>query len=160
AALADMNGVPVEDHIGKTVAEIIPDLQPKVDPIFRRLLETGQPVLDQIFEAETKKNPCDKRIWRENWFPITGPGEDKPVGVGVTVQDITEERGAVHEMTGLAQRLSSLVDNTPLAVIEWNADFCIPRWSGLAERVFGWTAAEFVGKRIDAFPIVYAQDMS
>lgn len=160
AALADMNGIPVEDHIGKTIAEIVPDLFPKVEPIFRRLLEGGDPVLDQIFEAETKKSPGVKRIWRENWFPITGPGDDEPVGVGVTVQDITEERRAVHEITGLAQRLTSLVDNTPLAVIEWDADFCITRWSGLAERVFGWTAEEVIGKRIDAFPIVYAPDMS
>src|SRR3954463_6846933 len=42
SALADMNGVPVEDHIGKTVAEILPDIYPQVEPIFRLLLETGE----------------------------------------------------------------------------------------------------------------------
>ena len=34
------------------------------------------------------------------------------------------------ELAGLAKRLSALVDNTPLAVVEWNADFQITRWSG------------------------------
>ena len=159
AALADMNGIPAEDHIGKTVAEIVPDVYPQVEPIFRRLMETGEFVADQIIEGETKKSPGVQRVWRESWFPITAPAADKPVGVGVTVQEITEERRAVHEMTGLVQRLTSVVDNTPLALIEWDADFVVTRWSALAEHVFGWTAAEVIGKRLDAFPIVYAEDV-
>src|SRR6185295_13078461 len=110
AALADMNGIPAEDHIGKTVAEIVPDIYAQVEPILRRLMDTGEFVPDQILEGETKNSPGVKRVWRESWFPITGPGEDKPVGVGVTVQEITEERRAVREMAGLVQRLTSLVD--------------------------------------------------
>ena len=36
--------------------------------------------------------------------------------------------------------------NIPLAVIEWNREFRVTRWNGQAERVFGWAAAEVLGK--------------
>ncbi len=74
--------------------------------------------------------------------------------------------GAFYETTDLrradeAERLLSLhADNSPLAIVEWDADYRVIRWSAEAERVFGWTADEVRGKRIDAFPIVYEEDVS
>ncbi len=48
------------------------------------------------------------------------------------------------------QRLDSLLANSPLAVIEWSCpDYRVTRWSPGAERLFGWTAAEALGTRID-----------
>jgi PAS domain S-box-containing protein len=42
----------------------------------------------------------------------------------------------------LLDRLSAHMDNSPLAVIELDAQWRIIRWSGEAERLFGWTADE------------------
>lgn len=39
--LAEMDGVPVEDHLGKTMAQVVPDIHPQAEPIFRRVLKTG-----------------------------------------------------------------------------------------------------------------------
>jgi two-component system, chemotaxis family, CheB/CheR fusion protein len=47
------------------------------------------------------------------------------------------------------------MEKTPLAVIEWGPDLRICRWSAEAERVFGWTAEEVLGKRLDEFPWVH-----
>src|SRR5436305_8499914 len=44
------------------------------------------------------------------------------------------------------QRLAAHVERTPLAVIEWDRDLRVLRWNARAERVFGWSAAEVVGK--------------
>jgi|GEM_PF-1483675 len=44
------------------------------------------------------------------------------------------------------QRLTFHVENTPLAVIEWDDQMRVARWNSQAERMFGWTAAEVVGK--------------
>ncbi|MBK5259035.1 MAG: PAS domain S-box protein [Thermoanaerobaculia bacterium] len=38
------------------------------------------------------------------------------------------------------------VENSPLAVIEWDDRLHVLRWSGGAERMFGWKADEVVGK--------------
>jgi PAS domain S-box-containing protein len=59
----------------------------------------------------------------------------------------------------LSQQLFYHVDNSPLAVIEWGPDLRIRRWSGGAERVFGWTAEEVLGKNMEEFHWVHEDDM-
>jgi PAS domain S-box-containing protein len=59
----------------------------------------------------------------------------------------------------LSQRLFYHVDNSPLAVIEWGPDLRIRRWSGGAERVFGWKAGEVLGKCMQDFHWVHEQDL-
>src|SRR5262249_22676307 len=74
--------------------------------------------------------------------------------------------GAFYETTDLKRadeaerRLSLHAENSPLAIVEWDFDFCVTRWSADAERIFGWTAEEVLGKRVDAFPLVYEDDVA
>ncbi len=56
-------------------------------------------------------------------------------------------------------RLNLYVDRSPLAVVEWDSEFRIIRWAGEAEGVFGWTAEEVLGKRIDELPWLYEEDI-
>jgi len=56
------------------------------------------------------------------------------------------------------QRLEAHMDNSPLAVIEFDAQFRIVRWSGGAERLFGWTAAEVLGRAVSDFRWVHEDD--
>jgi PAS domain S-box-containing protein len=58
------------------------------------------------------------------------------------------------------QRLSYHVENTPLAVIEFDKDLTITRWSGRAEEIFGWKASEALGKNVydPDFAIVHEED--
>ncbi len=74
--------------------------------------------------------------------------------------DISERKRAEEELRLAYQRLSYHVENTPLAVIEWGKDLCITRWSGQAEKMFGWKAVEVLGKSMfDAdFIMVYEGD--
>ncbi|MCS6864729.1 MAG: PAS domain S-box protein [Gemmataceae bacterium] len=44
------------------------------------------------------------------------------------------------------QQLVIHVENTPLAVIEWDADIRVRRWNAQAEGIFGWTAQEAIGQ--------------
>ncbi len=88
------------------------------------------------------------------WFaeasgaPILDPRGQVIGGVAVCV-DITERKHRDDQMRDLLQRLTYHVDHSPLAVLEWNADLRLVRWSGAAERVFGWKADEVAGKRLD-----------
>jgi|GEM_PF-2288071 len=51
------------------------------------------------------------------------------------------------------------MDNTPLAVIEWDADFKLVRWNSRAETIFGWKAEEVLGKHPREWQIVHADDV-
>jgi PAS domain S-box-containing protein len=54
--------------------------------------------------------------------------------------------------------LSSHINNTPLAVLEWDRDFRLVRWSPQAEDLFGWRAEEVLGMPIDGNPLLHDAD--
>lgn len=62
---------------------------------------------------------------------------------------------AVHESERL---LHFHMDNSPMAVIEWDKDFIITRWTGRAEQIFGWSAAETIGKSLTELNMVFEED--
>jgi PAS domain S-box-containing protein len=64
------------------------------------------------------------------------------------------------ELRRAEERLRFHTENAPLAVIEWDADFIVTRWTGEAERMFGWSAAETVGKPITDLRMVYEDDLA
>src|SRR5260221_2429917 len=76
--------------------------------------------------------------------------------------DITERKQAEDKLQLAYQSLSYHVENTPLAVIEFDKDLVVKRWSKRAEEIFGWKASEALGKNIydDDFCIIYKEDLS
>jgi PAS domain S-box-containing protein len=56
------------------------------------------------------------------------------------------------------QRLRSHIENSPLAVIEWDNELQVCQWSPRAERIFGWQAAEVLGKRRQDWRFVAEDD--
>ncbi|MEH2414771.1 PAS domain S-box protein [Nostoc sp.] len=60
-------------------------------------------------------------------------------------RDITEYKQAEAELRASQQRLALLVEQTPLAIIEWNTNFKIQTWNRAAERIFGYTTEEMLG---------------
>lgn len=56
------------------------------------------------------------------------------------------------------QKLTFHVENSPLAVIEWDSDWRVAYWSQGAERIFGWTAAEVLGRHPAEWQIVFEED--
>src|SRR5438094_3703875 len=63
------------------------------------------------------------------------------------------------ELLEVHRRLTFHVDNSPLAVIEWDSDFRLSRWSPSAERLFGWKADEVLGNHITDWKFVFAADI-
>ena len=50
------------------------------------------------------------------------------------------------------------LENSPMAVIEWDSEFRVVRWSPMAEQIFGWSATEVIGKYWHEWPIIYPED--
>ncbi|PTY05753.1 hypothetical protein DB347_15430 [Opitutaceae bacterium EW11] len=65
--------------------------------------------------------------------------------LGVSL-DVTDRRRAEDALRESQQRLKLHLENTPLAVIDWSTDYTVLSWNPAAEAVFGWPAADALGK--------------
>jgi diguanylate cyclase (GGDEF)-like protein/PAS domain S-box-containing protein len=88
--LAAVNGGTVEEQVGKTVAEAVPDLWPVVEPAYRTVLETGVPLLDQEVSGELATEPGISHTWLTNLYPVTAKGVR--TGLCVIAVDITARK--------------------------------------------------------------------
>ncbi|MCE5250517.1 PAS domain S-box protein [bacterium] len=75
------------------------------------------------------------------------------------VNDITERKIAEEALREVNQRFEAHISNSPLAVIEFDPQFRVVKWSGAAERIFGWSQDEILGKAITEMPWVFEEDM-
>jgi PAS domain S-box-containing protein len=87
-ALAAINGVPVEQALGRTVAEVIPELAPTLEPHYRRVLETGAPVLGVEVTGTTRGRRAGPGHWLVSYYPVKDRAGHTFM-VGVVVVDIT-----------------------------------------------------------------------
>ena len=73
---------------------------------------------------------------------------------------IAMERKLVEDRLAQAvQRLNAHMDNSPLAIIEFDPQFRVIRWSKEAEKVFGWSEKEILGRAITEMKWVYEEDV-
>lgn len=72
--------------------------------------------------------------------------------------DLTQLDRAEQALRETSQRLTSHMETTPLAVVEWDRELRVRRWSSAAERLFGWQPEEVLGRRIDELNLVYQAD--
>lgn len=56
-------------------------------------------------------------------------------------------------------RLAFHVNNAPLGVVEWDRQWRVQRWSPMAERMFGWSAGEVIGREWASWPLVHEADV-
>ncbi len=93
AALAEMHGRAPQYFIGKTIREANPDLADTIEVYYRRVIETGKPILDVELKGATAARPGERHSWLATYFPVHNPSGEL-LGVNVAVRDITGRKQA------------------------------------------------------------------
>lgn len=119
-ALAAINGVAPEDHIGKTIREVLPNLAPLLEPRYRRAIDTGQPVLDVEVRGHAPAKPDEYHYWLSSYYPVKDDG-GRVLGVNVAVRDVTQRKQSEQDAlfmldVGECIRLATEADELPWAI--------------------------------------------
>ncbi|HZP89095.1 MAG TPA: ATP-binding protein [Burkholderiales bacterium] len=102
AHLAAINQRSVADHIGRTVAEIAPQVWSTTAPLYQRAL-SGEAVVGVEVAARVGSSSDEQRHWLVNYYPVYVG--DTIIGVGVVVLEITERKRAETALHDYAEQL-------------------------------------------------------
>jgi PAS domain S-box-containing protein len=109
-ALERINGVPAEEHLGRTVREVLPDMDTSaLEAAVRQVLNTGLPLIDQPAVGRTPADPDEDRAWSVSLYRL----EDTlgtVIGVAASIVDITDQHRASVEAETARRRLALIAD--------------------------------------------------
>ncbi len=141
--LAAMDGLPVANHIGRTVHEILPDVARVVEPVLRQVITTGEPVLDVELETSTPARPWIAAL--VSFHPLKSPdGTVRAVSVGV--QDISAKKRAEQALQRNHNLLSGMIEGTSDVVFVKGADGRYLMMNSAAARIVGRAPSEILGR--------------
>jgi PAS domain S-box-containing protein len=156
-AMECISGLRREDVIGKRAFDVFPFMEETGE--FRYFLEAlaGRSV---VGENRPFAVPQTGRagFFEGYYSPLKSESGEIVGGVGV-IRDITERKRVEEDARDVHQRLTFHVENSPLAVVEWDNEFRVSRWAPSAERLFGWSAPEVMGKRVADWDFVFPDDL-
>ena len=145
--LAEINGISAEEHIGLTLRDLIPEVAKGVEHQYRKVIETGEPIIGGMVEAETPSEPGITRIFQHSYYPVKSDDGDV-VGISCIVEDVTRREHTEAERNRAeksVRRLAAVVESTMDAVVTTDRDGIIADWNKGAERLFGYSSHEAIG---------------
>jgi diguanylate cyclase (GGDEF)-like protein/PAS domain S-box-containing protein len=154
-AFLDYIGLPAERVIGRTVRELLGDERWAIfHPSLERVRAGESMAVERLV-----KFADGRRRWLNVRLTPRLDAEGRFLGHFATTSDIHEQKMVEEELRRANSILSAHFDNTPLGVVELDTEMRVVRWSGQAEAIFGWGAAEVLGRGIGNWRFVYEEDL-
>lgn len=142
-ALATINDLPLSEHLGKTLWEVVPAIASEFASLLQTVMQTREPVQNLEFSGEVR--PGIFRSTLANHYPVCLPSGEV-IGVGIAILDVTELTQAQREVRENEERFRTLADN--IAQFAWITDapgnivWYNKRWFDYTgttpEEVLGW----------------------
>ena len=134
-ALAAINDLAPEAHVGKTFADVVPQIAHVIEPVARHVLERREPVIGLEHTSGTPGRPDDVRHWLVSYYPVVGP-DGQAIGVGSVVEEITDRRRA-EQRTELQHSVTGVLGSAE------TVGEAVPRLLGAIVETLGWDVAFF-----------------
>ena len=157
AAMAVMSGLPPADHVGRTLAELVPALGDSATDSARQVVQTGRAVRDLRMSAAPGADGGPRTLsW--SFYPVSEDGE--VTGVWASVRDVTDERRADQAEQRLITELAEqrVISNEVFArapagmLLLWEPDLVVRAYNRQAVQQLP-DRGELTGRRVsELFP--------
>lgn len=135
-SLARVGGSSVEEHLGRTVAELVPALWSQIENSYQRAL-SGEAVVNLEVSGPSAEQPGRTLHWLTSYYPVRVDGEI--IGVSNLIVDITERKED-------EEFRAAVMDNMAEGLITVDGDGCVKYINHAAAKLTGWTEDELRGK--------------
>ncbi len=133
------------EFLARTVLDIRPaEERPHIQAHLKKLTASGTPGGKRgVWQHQTRNG---KRIWAEvSSHSVRFGGQNALMTIA---QDVTERIRTEDALRRSEQKFAFHVEQMPLAAIEIALDMTVTHWNPAAERAFGFSAAEAVGRSV------------
>jgi diguanylate cyclase (GGDEF)-like protein/PAS domain S-box-containing protein len=139
---------------GRRIGEVVGEARGRqLQPLMTRVL-AGETVSTEQLLAQ----PNGEQRWESIHFAPNRDAEGNVIGIYAVHTDIHDQKRNEEALRRANWMLSSHINNTPLAVMEWDRDFRLVRWSPQAENIFGWRAEEVLGMPLTGSQLTHEAD--
>src|SRR5215216_1586425 len=156
-AMERFSGVRREHVLGKYAFDLFPCLKETGEDQYYLEALAGRSVVAENRPYIIPQN--GRRGFFEGYYSPRHDEHGEVIGGVAIIRDVTNRKLMEASALDDHSRLAFHVENTPLAVIEWDNEFRVLRWSPAAQKLFGWKAEEVLGKRYSDWEFVVPDDI-
>jgi len=109
--LAQTAGKDVAELLGRPLTEVTPNLAADAVADYRRVLETGEPLVDQLVFSGDDPTSAE-RVWQSSYYPVRLP-DGRLQGVGLVTKEITQQIRAERALRESEARFRALAETMP-----------------------------------------------
>ncbi|MDX2212845.1 MAG: PAS domain-containing protein [Oculatellaceae cyanobacterium bins.114] len=145
-ALADINGVPLNDHFNRTVWDVLPEFAAVLAPTLQQVMQSKQPIFNQEMTGVNVAGFL--RHCLVSFYPICLP-TGHVSGVGVTAMDVTELKRTEQALRESESRFKRLVESNLVGCIFWDVQGRITDANDAFLQMVGYTREDLQMGRLN-----------
>jgi len=136
---------------------VVSDYQmPEIDglELLKALRQSGEDIPFIVFTGRGREEVAMKALNYGASFYLQKIGDPKSLFVELInmIRHAVAERRAQQDLHRTSQVLAAVVSSSPIPILTFDVENRVTLWNKAAEKVFGWTASETVGKELPTMP--------
>ncbi|MCH9031523.1 MAG: PAS domain S-box protein [candidate division Zixibacteria bacterium] len=143
---AKINGHTVEEHIGKTPYDIVPEVAEYANKRFQKVLDSKKPLLNVELIVSSPGSQDEKRHLMLNYHPVLDENDDV-MGVTVAAIDITDLKRTARLLETSEQRFKALYNKAPVMMHSVDSHFRLIDVNEAWLNKLGYTREEVLGRK-------------
>ena len=145
--LAQIDGLSADAHVGRRLAEVVPEVAASMEDIYRQVMATGVPLKERELQVAMPERPGVPRVWQVSAYPLKDPA-GTVLGVTVAVSDITERKRWSEALERQEALLRLVIDGLPGMVFYVDRDGRYRFANRGAEEWFARPRRDFEGRKL------------